>query len=134
MCALRCGGEGAISDNTITKDGMGMFVIGIDENGKLKSEAFHSCGKRIIRCPNGTEFNGKSIPGFNKMKDIINEYHSKLAYFGFVAWDFVIDESGNPKIMEYNIKGPGMLYYQYVNGPLFGEHTDLVIDYIKRNK
>ncbi len=66
MAALRCGGEGAVSDNTITKDGMGMFVIGIDDDGKLKDKAYHSCGKHIDICPNGTTFSGKTIPGFEK--------------------------------------------------------------------
>lgn len=133
MGALRCGAEGAISDNSITKDGLGMFVIGIDENGILKDEAYYSCGKRITRCPNGTEFKGKAIPNYDKMKDIICQYHSKMAHFGFIAWDFVVDKNGEPKIMEYNIKGPGVLYYQYANGPLFGEYTDMMIDYIKKN-
>lgn len=128
MSALRCGGEGAISDNSTTKDGMGMFVIGIDDNGILKNEAFHSCGKRIVECPNKVQFAGKKIPGFEKMKEIIMEYHSKMPYFGFVAWDFVVTPEGTPKIMEYNIKGPGMLYYQYVNGALFGKYTKMIAD------
>ena len=131
MCALRCGAQGAVSDNSITEDGLGMFVIGIDENGVLKDEAFHSCGKRIEKCPNGAEFALKAIPGFEKMKEIIKQYHSKLPYFGFVAWDFVVDTDGEPRIMEYNIKGPGMLYYQYVNGPLMGEYTDLIVKRFK---
>ncbi len=134
MGALRCGGEGSFNDNQITKDGLGMFVIGIDENGVLKDRAYHSCGRSITKCPNGTEFSGKKIPGFEKMKDIIVECHSKMSYFGFIGWDFVIDENGNPVIMEYNIKGPGVLYYQYANGPLFGESTQEVISWLKNGK
>ena len=33
---LRCGAEGAINDNSITSDGRGMFMIGIEPNGCLK--------------------------------------------------------------------------------------------------
>lgn len=131
MAALRCGAEGAFNDNSISSDGLGMFVIGIDENGRLKDKAFHSCGKSISKCPNGTEFKGKEIPGFDKMQALIKELHSKLAYFGFIGWDFIIDKSGNPKIMEYNLKGPGVLYYQYANGPLFGKYTDDIIKMLK---
>ncbi len=134
MCALRCGAEGSISDNYISKDGMGMFVIGIDENGFLKNEAYHSCGKRITVCPNGVEFAGKEFPGYHKMVDIIRKHHSKLPYFGFVGWDFAVDENGNPHIMEYNIKGPGVLYYQYVNGPLLGKYTEMIVDRFKNKK
>lgn len=132
MCALRCGGEGSISDNTITKDGMGMFVIGIDENGVLRDKAYHSCGKSISVCPNKTEFAGKPFPGYEKMVAIIKECHSKLPYFGFVGWDFAVDAEGNPRIMEYNIKGPGVLYYQYVNGPLLGEYTEMIAKRFKK--
>lgn len=134
MAALRCGAEGSFNDNDITKDGLGMIVIGIDENGILKDRAYHSCGKALTKCPNGVDFCGKAIPGFDKIKDIIIDLHSKLGYFGFMGWDFVIDEQGEPRIMEYNIKGPGVLYYQYVNGPLFGEYTKEVIDWLKNNK
>lgn len=132
MCALRCGGEGAISDNSVTADGMGMFVIGIDENGNLKDKAYHSCGKSITTCPNGEEFAGKAFPGYDKMVDMLIECHKKLPYFRFVGWDFAIDSEGNPRIMEYNIKGPGLLYYQYVNGPLLGKYTDMIIERFKR--
>jgi len=33
--------------------------------------------------------------------------------------------------MEYNTKGPGSIYYQFVNGPLFGEHTEEIMNYLK---
>jgi len=131
MAALRCGAEGAFNDNFVSEDGLGMFVIGIDENGRLRDKAYHSCGRSISKCPNGTEFSGVEVPGFDKMKEIIVELHSKLAYFGFIGWDFVIDEDGNPKIMEYNLKAPGVLYYQYVNGPLLGEYTEDIIKMLK---
>lgn len=131
MAALRCGAEGAFNDNSVSKDGLGMFVIGIDENGRLKDKAYHSCGKCITKCPNGVEFSGVEIPNFDKMTEIIKELHSKLAYFGFIGWDFTVDEFGNPRIMEYNLKAPGVLYYQYVNGPLLGKYTDDIIKMFK---
>ena len=134
MAALRCGAAGSFNDNSITADGLGMFVVGIDDNGVLKDRAYHSCGKQIERCPNGTEFAGKTIPGFEKMKDIIVDLHSKMAHFGFISWDFVIDTEGNPKVMEYNIKGPGVLYYQYANGPLLGDYTGEVIKWLKNER
>lgn len=132
-CALRCGAEGSISDNCITKDGMGMFVIGIDENGVLHNEAYHSCGKKITVCPNGTDFAGKVIPNFEKMKSIVCELHSKMAHFGFIGWDFAFDENGEPRIMEFNIKGPGVLYYQYANGPLLGKCTQMIADRFRKS-
>lgn len=130
---LRCGAEGAFNDASITDDGMGMFVIGITEEGVLKDTAYHSCGKKIFRCPNGVEFAGKQIPNFEKIKQIVMQLHKQMAYFGFVGWDFCIDHKGNPRIMEYNIKSPGVLYYQYANGGLFGKYTQKVLQWMKKH-
>ena len=134
MAALRCGAEGSFNDNSVTADGLGMFIIGIDDKGILRDKAYHSCGKHIVQCPNGTEFAGKTVPGFEKMKEIITNLHSKMAHFCFMSWDFTVDKSGNPKIMEYNIKGAGVLYYQYANGPLLGDCTQEIINWLENER
>lgn len=125
---LRCGASGAITDNFITKDGRGMFVIGVEPDGTLKDEAFYSCGDRITVAPNGAEFAGVQLPNFEKALALTTRIHEKLPHFGFIAFDVCFDEDGEPRIMEFNIRGPGVLYYQYANGALFGERTQEVID------
>lgn len=127
-CTLRCGATGAITDNLVTKDGRGMFVIGVKMDGTLKDEAFFSCGERITVAPNGQQFAGVRLPNFDKALEMTTRIHEKLPHFGFVAFDVCFDEDGSPRIMEFNIRGPGVLYYQYTNGPLFGERTQEVID------
>ena len=127
-CTLRCGASGAITDNSITKDGHGMFVIGVNEDGTLKKEAFYSCGERITCAPNGTHFAGMQLPNWEKALQLTQTIHEALPHFGFIAVDVCFDEDGSPRIMEFNIRGPGVLYYQYANGPLFGNRTQEVID------
>lgn len=131
MGALRCGAPGEFTDNSILKDGMGMFVIGITEEGKLKSKGYHSCGKQITQAPNGVRFSGLEIPNYEYIKELTEKMHSKIAHFGFIGFDIAIDKNGKPIVMEYNLRGPGILYYQYVNGPLFGERTGEIISYIQ---
>ncbi len=131
MAALRVGAKGAFNDNSISKEGEGMLVIGIDEKGCLKKDAYMSCGMRVEESHSGVRFEGVQIPGFEKMKEIIVKGHSKMPNFKFVAWDFAVDENGEVLVMEYNIKGPGVLYYQYVNGPLFAEYTDELLKYVQ---
>lgn len=126
--ALRCGATGAVTDNSITKDGRGMFVIGVQPDGVLKDEAYYSCGEKITVAPNGQQFAGIKLPNFPKALEMTTMMHEKLPHFGFIAFDVCFDEAGNPVIMEYNLRGPGVLYYQYANGPLFGERTQEVID------
>ncbi len=127
-CALRCGASGSITDNQITPDGRGMFIIGVEKDGTLKDKAVYSCGELISEAPNGQKFAGVKLPNFEKALEMTTRIHEKLPHFGFMGFDICFAEDGTPTVMEYNIKGPGVLYYQYVNGPLFGERTQEVID------
>ena len=124
---LRCGAEGAVTDNFITKDGRGMFVIGVNKDGTLKNEAYHSCGERITVAPNGQSFAGITLPNFKDALEMTTRIHRQLPHFGFIGFDVCFDEDGSPRIMELNFRGPGVLYYQYANGPLLGERTEEVI-------
>lgn len=126
---LRCGATGAVTDNFVTKDGRGMFVIGVKPDGILKDEAYYSCGEKITVAPNGAQFAGIQLPNFKDALAMTTRMHEKLPHFGFVAFDVCFDEDGTPRIMEFNIRGPGVLYYQYANGPLFGDRTQEVIDF-----
>lgn len=127
-CALRCGAAGAITDNCVTADGRGMFVIGVNPDGTLKNEAFHSCGERITVAPNGQNFAGLQLPNFKEALAMTTRMHEQMPHFGFIGFDVCFDEDGSPRIMELNFKGPGVLYYQYVNGALLGDRTQEVID------
>ena len=128
--ALRCGAPGAITDNFITKDGKGMFVVGVNLDGTLKNEAYHSCGERITAAPNGTKFEDIVLPNFKQALEMTTRIHEQLPHFGFIGFDVCFDEDGSPRIMELNFRGPGVLYYQYVNGALLGDRTQEVIDTI----
>lgn len=126
--SLRCGAEGHFNDNSITPDGKGMFVIGVDSNGKLGDKAYYPCGEKLKIAPNGTEFSNIELPSFEKAKELVVSVHEKMPFAGFIGFDIAFEEDGNPVIMEYNLKAPGVFYYQLVNGPLFGKRTQEVID------
>lgn len=128
-CALRCGAAGAVTDNHITKEGRGMFVVGVNPDGTLKENAYYSCGDKLEGvAPNGATFAGLQLPNFDQALVMTTKIHEALPHFGFVAFDVCFDEDGSPRIMEFNIRGPGVLYYQYANGPLFGERTQEIIE------
>ena len=124
---LRANTENAIADNRITKDGRGMVVIGIDSDGKLKRTGYYSCGERIQQLPNGLVFEGIEIPAYKEACQLVLNAHKKMPMFRAIGWDVTIDENYKPIVMEYNLKGMGIYYYQLANGPLFGEHTDEVV-------
>ena len=126
--ALRCGAPGSITDNQITDDGRGMFIIGVNPDGSLKDKAVFSCGEMIDKAPNGINFSDVTLPNFPEALKMTTGIHEMMPHFGFMGFDVCFAKDGTPTIMEYNIKGPGVLYYQYVNGALFGERTQEVID------
>ena len=107
--AFRFGGEGAFTDNAVSKDGKGMTIVGIDEDGKLKEKGYFSCK-------------------YKEMVDIALKQHSRFPSIKIIGWDFTVDREENVVVVEYNIKYPGVLYYQWVNGPLFGERTEEILD------
>ena len=129
--AFRFGGEGAFADNSVTKDGRGMTVVGIDNDGKLKENGYFSCGILVKETAKGIGFLGKEIPKFKEMIDIAIKQHSKFPTIRIVGWDFTVDRDENVVVVEYNIKYPGVLYYQWVNGPLFGDRTEEILDEIE---
>lgn len=132
--SLRIGAKGAFNDASINEKGEGMIVIGIDNNGRLKDKCYYASGVSAVNELSPEFFSGMKIPGYEKMTEAIIQNHKRLGYFGFIGWDFVVDVDGNPVVMEYNLNGAGILYYQYTNGPLFGEYTKEVIEYMNNIK
>lgn len=130
--ALRYGGEGSFTDNKVSKDGKGMTIIGLTEDGALREKGYFSCGVSVTKTPGGISFAGLKIPKFDEMVDLAVKQHSRFPNIRIVGWDFTLDENEDVVVIEYNIKAPGVLYYQWVNGPLFGAKTSEILDEIKK--
>lgn len=130
--AFRFGGEGSFTDNRSTKDGRGMTIVGIDEEGKLREKGYFSCGISSEKSHSGIIFKGYEIPKYKEMVDIALKQHSRFPSIRIIGWDFTVDREENVVVVEYNIKYPGVLYYQWVNGPLFGDKTEEILDEIKK--
>lgn len=120
--------DNAVADNFTTPEGLGMLIIGVDENGALKKTGVYSGGITVEKLPNDFEFYGMEIPKFEEIKEFVLNAQKKMPMFKTIGWDVTLDKDYNPIVMEYNLKGMGIYYYQLVNGPLFGEHTDKIIE------
>ncbi len=127
--AMRVGGVGDFTDNVEHQDGTGMIVVGID-NGKLKKWGYHSNGSKVSQTPGGVVFEDFEIVNYDKMVQVAVNGHKRFPQVRFIGWDFTLDSNGNVIAMEYNTKSPGVLYYQYVNGPLFGFSTKELLSYV----
>lgn len=118
---LRIGAPGAITDTASTGKG---FTVGIQKNGHLNDTAFNIYGKRKDTVCDGVYFRDVTLPAHLEICQIIEKAHKKMPYFGLISWDFAVDVSGQPILIEYNLNYPDVMIYQMNNGPLFGEHTD----------
>ena len=81
------------------------------------------------------KFKNKKMPFYDEIIKEVKRLHPFLATCGLIGWDVAIDEKGNPTIIEANLDDIGMTdKSQCVNGPLFGELTDDVLNYITNRK
>lgn len=127
---IRFGVAGRVTDMTYI-DGVEIGnMVGIDASGRIDAYTYNQCGKRTNLSDLGIAIGGCELPGYHEACDMCTEVHRQLHHFGFVAFDIAIDAQGKPVMIEYNLDGPGVVFYQYTHGPLFGEHTQAVIEYV----
>lgn len=74
-----------------------------------------------------------SVPNFSGVLDFCFDLHSKLNYFDLCGWDIAIDKEGKPVFIELN-QYPDCESFQMVNGPMFGDYTDEVMEKVSKNK
>ena len=57
-----------------------------------------------------------------------------MLHHRLLALDIMLDEQGNPKLIEVNVGGFSAWLFQYTNGSAFGQYTDEVISFFKKKK
>lgn len=117
----------------------GGMYCGIDNNGRLAKYAFAnykgSMDSAYTQHPNsGVVFENYQIPNFDKIIDAVKKAAPRFCRIGkMIAWDFCIDEGGEPVMIETNMCGVDNSYFQMANGPVFGDLTDEIINAVKQN-
>ncbi len=131
---VRMGGKGSRVDN-LSSGGMS---CGIDlENGQLSPKAydFNHLNITYKKHPDGCEFNGFVIPSWKKCVSMVKNVAPRFGRVAkLIAWDIAIDEDGEPVLIECNMMDSGCESLQFDNGPLFGDLTDEVLDYVRANR
>lgn len=130
---FRVGAPGQALDNLQ----QGGLMIGINsQSGRLSSYGYSMQGEKVYE-RNNKKFEDFVVPNFHKAVDLAFEGHRRIAVCGFAAWDFAINEHGNPIFIEVNLYWPGIRVHQMAAGPILGDRTQEVIDYVhnlgKRN-
>lgn len=120
---LRMGVGDAQVDNALA----GGIYCGINSDGSLKDVAFDIFGKRYEKHPQGFDFRGFVIPGYQQACEMAVREAEKMANFRLISWDIAINENAEPVLIEANLQAGGIGVLQAANGPLFGELTDEVL-------
>ena len=126
---LIMGGKGAFTNHL---HGGGM-ICGINADGSLRPWAFDGNLQQYAEHPNGAVFAECRIPNFHKCVNLVTTLAPRL--YGssrLTAWDVTLDQHGEPLLIEANFEYGGIV--QKAAGPVFGERTKEVLDYIAKRR
>lgn len=124
---LRMGVNGARVDNASS----GGIVCGIDISGTLKPVAYDSAANLLLKHPQGEDFEGTVTPSFHECVDTAKRLAPRFSnYTRLISWDFSVDSSGEPILIEANFTGGQLDFHQLCNGPIWGELTDTILSEI----
>ena len=129
--AIKCGPAGSVVDNI--GSGKRGVIVGVGKDGRLCEEGFYGNGEKTTS-HNGVEFKGKAIPHFDRVINAAIEMHKYVEGCRIIGWDIALDRQNNPVLIEGNVCSPGIRFEQMCSGPIFGERTDEVIDFIRTNR
>ena len=125
---LRMGAAGSRVDNTTA----GGSACPIKPDGWLVEKAVNRQSKWTDRHESsGILYKDVKIPSFERIIETAKFAHEHLPYFNIVGWDFAVDKSGDPVLIEYNLNPE---QNQISCGPTFGDLTEDVLNEVYLNK
>lgn len=126
---FRCGQNGALIDNGYA----GGIMIGINEDGRLQDFGYDIHLNKYFQSSNGIDFKGSIMPNYKSIRELVLNNHKLIPTCHLIGWDIALSEKGEPIVIELNIRYPGITMEQLCTGPIFGERTEEVIEYVERN-
>lgn len=127
---IRFGGKGSRVDNAHS----GGLACGIENDGRLKADAFDLSANRYDYRPDGIPLNQIVVPNYEKCVELAIQLAKRcVSITRMVSWDFAIDEKGNPILIEIGVSMGGLNFHQICNGPLFGDLTEDVLKEVFNN-
>ena len=106
-------------------------MIWVDENGCLNKIGYSNKG--TVTEYNGVNFENCKVPNFEKVKSFVLNAHARIPMCALVGWDIGVDENDEPILVEANLESPSVNVSQLCCGPIFGDRTEEVFDYVKNH-
>lgn len=129
--AIKCGPKDSVVDNI--GSGRRGVMVGIEANGHLKDIGFYGNGD-IAYEHNGEKFASHKIQHFYKIEETAIRLHSLVSKCKIIGWDIALDDTNEPILIESNTCYPGISLEQMCSGPIFGERTSEVVEYVLGRK
>lgn len=110
----------------------GGIVCGIDDFGVLKDVAYDGSGRMYTKHPDGGIFGGKQVPGYDKCTSIaLNLAYRFVESSKLISWDFAIDFTGEPVLIECNLSFGEVDFHQMCNGPIFKNNISFIKELVE---
>lgn len=123
-----------VNSSRVDNASSGGIVCGIEENGQLKNIAYDTKGNRYDCHPQGMNFADVVIPNFHECVDLVKQLAPRFVSVSrLISWDIAIAEDSHPILIEANLSFGEIDFHQMNNGPIFGEMTDEILDYVINN-
>lgn len=126
--AIKCGPANSVVDNIGT--GRRGVIVGLLPDGQLNPFGFYGNGEKAVS-HNNVCFKGRKISGFPQVEAAALRLHERVSKCRIIGWDIALDSNNSPVLIEGNVVYPGIALEQMCSGPIFGERTDEVIQYLK---
>lgn len=106
----------------------GGLICAVDKEGCLFEKSVQADQSIITKHPDGFVFKGKQVPFYEKIINDAKRMHYKIPYFKMISWDYSLSPQGDPILIEGNYPAGQIDLHQLNIGPIFGEHTDTVLN------
>lgn len=125
---FKVGKKGADKDNWNSS-----YLIGVSEDGKLKECGYDNKLNKVYQTDLGHNFSGMQLPEYSKMIAFTKEKHIKyFPHCGIVGWDILVDSDNEVRVIEVNLKSPGVVGEQIASGTFFKEFRDEIISIMSK--
>lgn len=124
-----------VGDSKVDNAHAGGLFCGIEPDGSLQTKAVDYNFNVYTKHPNGAVFKGFVIPNYDKCVEMVKKIAPRMARIAkMISWDVAINEAGDPVLLESNMMYNGVDAPQIVTGPIFGNRTEEIIEYVKRHR
>ena len=129
---LRLGMGKAYLDNAH----QGGVFIAVDSDGTLHKTAFTEFNRKFdVHPDSGIKFEGYKISQFPSVVAAAKKLHALIPQLGVINWDFTVNQSDEPVLIEANTQSGSIWLFQMAHGKgVFGDRTSEVLRWMRAVK